>query len=113
MANNIICCHSNEVSCDRSGGQAEFFPLLERALADRAWIPKPTAAKATIILNITLINLVIHSFIESVRLFENSSLNTVLTHAVIGSCEEGDEGRNHRNPEEHVQEEQGRPGQHL
>ena len=29
----------------RSGGQAEFFPLLERALTDKAWIPKPAAAK--------------------------------------------------------------------
>ena len=55
-----------------------------------------------------------HSFIHSKckTMCENSSL-TVLTHAVIGSCEEGDEGRNYRNPEEHVQEEQGRPGQHL
>ena len=98
------------IYCDRSGGQAEFFPLLERALADRAWIPKPTAAKATIILNITLINIsVIPPIIQSVRL----CLKILLTHAVIGSCEEGDEGRNHWNPEEHVQEEQGRPGQHL
>ena len=47
MAKIIICCHSNDVSCGRSGGQAEFFPLLERALADKAWIPKPTAAKAS------------------------------------------------------------------
>merc|ERR1719312_1854666 len=32
----------------RSGGQAEFFPLLERALTDKAWIPKPTAAKVPV-----------------------------------------------------------------
>ena len=36
--------------CNRSGGQAEFFPLLERALTYKAWIPKPTAAKVACLL---------------------------------------------------------------
>lgn len=29
----------------RSGGQAEFFPLLQKAISEKAWIPKPAAAK--------------------------------------------------------------------
>lgn len=32
----------------RSGGQAEFFPLLQKAIADQAWIPKAPAARAPV-----------------------------------------------------------------
>ena len=93
----MCCCCCYCLYRDRSGGQAEFFPLLEGALADRAWIPKPTAAKA-----------------PSIQLFEfRSFFFYAFNHAIIGSSKERDEGRNHWDPEEHVKEEQGGPGQHL
>jgi len=32
----------------RSGGQAEFYPILEKTISEKAWIPKPAAAKVPV-----------------------------------------------------------------